>query len=134
MKSTRLRRAGAALLAAVAMPAIAQVGHPAKGSWIGYWGPSEQDRNRILMVLDWENRQIVGTINPGRNAVPVKRAEIDYDTWTMTIEAEMPKDDGTAALWVARGKLENLGSWTNRRYTGTYQHGDETGRFALVLN
>jgi len=134
MKSTRLRRAGIALLAAAAMPVVAQVGHPAKGSWIGYWGTSEQDRNRMLLLLDWENRQIVGTINPGRNAVQVARAEIDYDTWTMTIEAEMPKDDGTKALWVAQGKLENLGSWTNRRYTGTYRHGDETGRFALVLN
>ncbi|HEX6992679.1 MAG TPA: hypothetical protein VF339_00890 [Gammaproteobacteria bacterium] len=134
MKSKRLRRAGIALLAAVAMPAIAQVGHPAKGSWIGYWGTSEQDRNRMLLLLDWENRQLVGTINPGRNAVQVTRAEIDYDTWTMTIEAEMPKDDGSTALWVGQGKLENLGSWTNRRYTGTYRHGDETGRFALVLN
>jgi len=134
MKSTRLRRAGIALLAAVAVPAGAQVGHPAKGSWIGYWGTSEGDRNRILLLLDWEDRQLVGTINPGRNAVPVARADIDYDTWTMTIEAQMPTDDGSTALWVAEGTLENLGSWTNRRYTGTYRHGDETGRFALVLN
>jgi len=133
MNSTRLRSACLALLAAAAMPALAQVGHPAKGSWIGYWGTSEADRNRILLLLDWENRQLVGVINPGRNAVPIARADIDYDTWTMTIEAEMPKDDGTA-LWVAEGRLENLGSWTNRRYTGTYRHGDETGRFALVLN
>ena len=134
MNSTRLRSACLALLAAAAMPALAQVGHPAKGSWIGYWGTSEADRNRILLLLDWENRQLVGVINPGRNAVPIARADIDYDTWTMTIEAEMPKDDGGTALWVAEGRLENLGSWTNRRYTGTYRHGDETGRFALVLN
>lgn len=126
---------GAVLLLVVAgLPALAQVGHPAKGSWIGYWGTSEDDRNRILLVLDWEDRQVVGTINPGRNAVAIERADIDYDSWTMTIEAPMPLDGGGDATWTAEGKLENLGSWTNRRYTGTYRHGDETGRFALVLN
>lgn len=134
MKSSRLRRGAVALLAAIAIPAIAQVGHPAKGSWIGYWGTSETDRNRILLLLDWEDQQLVGTINPGRNAVPVAKADIDYDTWTMTLEAQMPTDDGGTDLWVAEGRLENLGSWTNRRYTGTYRHGAETGRFALVIN
>lgn len=133
MKALRFYLSVVALLAA-AVPAIAQVGHPAKGSWIGYWGTSEDDRNRILLLLDWQDRQLVGTINPGRNAVAVARAEIDYATWTMTIEAPMAKDDGTTAPWVAEGKLENLGSWTNRRFSGTYRHGDETGRFALVLN
>ena len=134
MKTSRLRRGGIALLAAVALPALAQVGHPAKGSWIGYWGTAEDDRNRMLLLLDWQDRQIVGTINPGRNAVAVERAEIDYDTWTMTLEAQMPTDDGTSMAWVAEGRLENLGSWTNRRFTGTYRLGDETGRIALVLN
>ena len=119
---------------AVALPVFAQVGHPAKGSWIGYWGPSESDRNRILLLLDWEDREVVGTINPGRNAVPVERAEIDYSTWTMTLEAHMPLEGGGTERWVATGRLSNLGSWTNRRYSGTYTHGDETGRFAVVLN
>lgn len=122
------------LSALLAVSAMAQVGHPVKGSWLGYWGTGEDDRNRILLVLDWENREIVGTINPGRNSVPVKRAEIDYDSWTLTIEADMPVDDGGTAPYVAIGRLENLGSWVNRRYSGTYTHGDETGTFRLTLN
>jgi hypothetical protein len=119
--------------AALAVPATAQVGHPAKGSWIGYWGPSDDEQRRILVLLDWEDREIVGTVNPGRNATPVTRADIDYDTWTMTIEADMPVEGGSERL-VAVGTLENLGSWTNRRYTGTYRFGDETGEFAMTLN
>jgi hypothetical protein len=114
--------------------ALAQVGHPAKGSWLGYWGPNETQRNRMLLVLDWENREIVGQINPGPNGVPIERAEIDYDTWTLTIEADMPKSGGGTARYVATGKLENLGSWTNRRYSGTYRHGDEQGTFLVTLN
>jgi hypothetical protein len=134
MRVTGSRTLAASALAVLAIPALAQVGHPAKGSWIGYWGTSEADRNRMLLLLDWQDREIVGTINPGRNAVPVEKAEIDYETWTMRLEARMPADSGGSELWVAEGKLENLGSWTNRRYTGTYRHGEETGRFALVLN
>ena len=77
---------------------------------------------------------LVGTINPGRNSVEVRRAEIDYDTWTLTIEAEMPTGAGGTAPFVATGKLENLGSWVNRRYSGTYTHGAEQGVFLLTLN
>ena len=122
------------LLALAALPASPQVGHPAKGSWLGFWGPSEAERRRILLLLDWEDRQVVGTINPGPSAVEIDRVAIDYATWTMTIEADMPLANGGTARYVATGRLENLGSWVNRRYSGTYRHGDESGTFVLALN
>ena len=118
----------------VAMPAAGQVGHPAKGSWLGYWGADDTNRNRMLLVLDWEDQQVVGTINPGRNGAAIERATIDYDDWTMTIEARLPVDGGEPAHFVATGKLENLGSWVNRRYSGTYTHGGQSGTFSLTLN
>ena len=117
-----------------AAAATAQVGHPAKGSWLGYWGPSEDEQRRLRLLLDWENRQIVGTVNPGRNGVTISQTQIDYDTWTLTFEAEMPTADGEPTQLVATGVLDNLGSWTNRRYMGTYVHGDEEGTFTLFLN
>ena len=123
-----------AALLILAAPLGAQVGHPAKGSWLGYWGTSADERNRMLLVLDWQDRELTGRINPGRNQVEVRRAEIDYDTWTLTIEADMPTADGGAAAFVATGRLENLGSWVNRRYSGTYTHGGERGVFLLTLN
>lgn len=116
------------------LPALAQVGHPAKGSWLGFWGPNDAEQRRILLDLDWHDRQVVGTINPGPNGVKIDRVNIDYDTWTMTIEANMPSSNGKTARYVATGKLENLGSWVNRRYSGTYRFGDETGTFILTLN
>jgi hypothetical protein len=66
--------------------------------------------------------------------VPLDRAELDLSTWTLTIEANMPREGGDAARYVATGKLENLGSWINRRYSGTYRHGNEGGTFTLTLN
>jgi hypothetical protein len=134
MKPSKPGLLGLIACLAVSAPGIAQVGHPVKGAWSGYWGPSDAERNRILLVLDWEDREIVGTINPGPNAVEIDRAEIDYSTWTLTIEADMPVEGGGTARYVATGTLENLGSWVNRRYSGTYRHGDETGTFIVTLN
>lgn len=118
----------------VTAAAGAQTGHPAKGSWLGYWGPDESEQRRIRLLLDWEDRTVVGTINPGRNGVEIDSTAIDYDTWTLTIEADMPSGDGGVSRFVASGKLENLGSWTNRRYSGTYTFGDESGDFSLLIN
>ena len=133
MKRSRLRFAITVLVLGCAA-ASAQVGHPAKGSWLGFWGPSEDDQRRLRLLLDWEDREVVGTINPGRNGVDIEHSEIDYDTWTLTIEADMPRADGTSARLVATGVLDNLGSWTNRRYRGSYVHGEERGTFELALN
>lgn len=132
-----LRLPGIAAVAAwatLAGPALSQVGHPAKGSWSGYWGPNESERHRMLLVLDWRNNVLTGVINPGRNGADITRAELDPSTWRLTIEADLPFDDGSRAPFVATGKLENLGSWTNRRYSGTYRHGEETGEFLVTLN
>jgi len=121
---------------AAAGTALAQVGHPAKGSWSGYWGPGETDQRRMLLLLNWEDNRIGGTINPGRNSVAIDRAALDASDWNLTIEADMPADGnaGGTVRFVATGKLENLGSWTNRRYSGTYRLGDETGTISLSLN
>ena len=112
----------------------AQVGHPAKGSWSGYWGTSDADKHRILLVLDWRDRALGGTINPGPNAVRIDKADLDVDTWTLTLSASMPDSSGRKQPFVTTGRLANLGSWTNRTYSGTYVFGTEKGRFTVTLN
>jgi hypothetical protein len=131
-KTARATSVLAIILLSVA--AMAQTGHPAKGSWLGYWGPDASDQRRIRLLLDWDNRTVTGTINPGRNGVAIDAAAIDYDNWALTIEADMPTSDGDTARFVATGVLDNLGSWTNRRYAGTYTFGSESGTFEFMLN
>jgi hypothetical protein len=114
--------------------AIAQVGHPAKGTWLGYWGPSEKEQRRLVLQLDWDNNQVVGVLNPGPKSARITHSQIDYETWTLTIEADLPNAAGKPQHWVATGKLENLGSWSNRRYKGTYKFGAETGSFLVTLH
>ncbi len=117
----------------LALPATAQLGHPAKGSWTGFYGPNDSDQNRFRLLLNWADQEITGVINPGRKAISLDKVELDYSTWTMTLEAEMPVDGGIAHF-VVTGKLENLGSWTNRLYSGTYTLGSASGEFWLSLN
>jgi hypothetical protein len=127
---------------AIALPVFSQAGHPAKGSWSGDWGPSTgrfadqtpPHRNRILLLLDWDGNEITGTINPGPNAIEIQSAELDPSTWTLTIEAMVPVRGGNVELYRATGTLENLGSWTNRMYSGEYTHAEDTGTFSVTLN
>jgi hypothetical protein len=132
MKPSRL--VALLLTALLAGGASAQVGHPAKGSWSGYWGTSDATKRRILLLIDWRDTQLTGTINPGPNQVAIDKAELDVDTWTLRLEAMLPTDNGSKAPFVATGKLTNLGSWTMRTYSGTYVFGAETGRFTVTLN
>ena len=121
--------------AALATGAVAQVGHPAKGSWSGYWGTSDASKRRILLLLDWRDQKITGVINPGPNQVAIDKAELDVATWTLRLEAQLPDVNGGAKKpFVATGQLSNLGSWTTRTYAGTYVFGDEAGRFTVTLN
>ena len=122
------------LATGLATAASAQVGHPAKGSWSGYWGTSDSTKRRLLLVLDWRDRQITGVINPGPNQVSIDQADLDVDTWTLRLQANMPTSAGGKTPFVATGQLTNLGSWTTRTYSGTYVFGDETGRFTVTLN
>jgi hypothetical protein len=118
----------------LATAALAQVGHPAKGSWSGYWGTSDASKKRILLLLDWRDQRITGVINPGPNQVKIDEADLDVDTWTLRLEAAMPTSGGGQAPFVTTGKLTNLGSWTTRTYSGTYTFGTETGKFTVTLN
>lgn len=117
---------------AAAAPGMSQVGHPAKGSWAGFLQPlgeAEATEERIRLLIDDHNGELSGTINPGRNGVDAESVELDAPSWTLTIQADTP--EGPMELV---GKLENLGSWTNRRYSGYYTRGDEKGTFSITIN
>ena len=134
LRMTRSAFLGMLVASIFATAVPAQVGHPAKGSWSGYWGTSDASTKRILLLLDWRNQKITDVINPGPNQVPIDKADLDVDTWTLRLEAAMPTTGGGKAPFVTTGKLTNLGSWTTRTYSGTYMFGTETGKFTVTLN
>ncbi|HUI76853.1 MAG TPA: hypothetical protein VLY24_03030 [Bryobacteraceae bacterium] len=110
------------LLLALALPNWAQEGHPLTGSWHGEWHPAAGKRVPILLFLKWDSKAVIGTINPGPNAVPLKVATLDAANWTVHFEADAK--DGSHI--VIDGKLDNIGSY-NRTITGTWSEGSARG-------
>ena len=71
-------------------PVRAQEGHPAKGTWVGYLGPTPTVQSRIVLVIDHDGKTMSGVYQPGPNAVPLKVARLDITP-------------GKPAVGVARG-------------------------------
>ena len=109
-----------AILATGAL-AVAQEGHPLSGSWHGSWTLPE-GRRPVLIYMKYDGDNVVGTINPGPNGVPIKTVSLDADRWLVRIEADAK--DGSHI--VIEGKLENIGSY-NRTITGTWSQGASKG-------
>ncbi|HEY7449600.1 MAG TPA: hypothetical protein VH702_15705 [Vicinamibacterales bacterium] len=120
-------------IAALQVAAAAQFGHPLKGSWSGDWGPSKEKRTRVLLELHWDGKEVTGTINPGPNAVPLKRATLDVATWMVRFEADSKDASGKVVPYVIDGKLENLGAYY-RFITGTWTQGGVKGDFRITRN
>src|SRR5215468_9183460 len=51
-------------LSLLAVPALAQFGHPLKGTWSGDWGASKDSRTHVVLEMNWDGKQITGNINP----------------------------------------------------------------------
>ena len=109
----------------------AQEGHPLTGSWHGSWGPSATERNPVLLYMKWEAPNIVGTINPGPNGIPLKVASLDPGKWTVHFEADGKDKSGNPVHIVIDGKIDNLGSY-NRTIAGTWTQGSVKGDFKVT--
>lgn len=118
---------------ALVLTASAQFGHPLKGSWSGDWGPDKERRTRVLLQMNWDGKTITGAINPGPNAMPLTRATLDPDSWTVRLEAESKDVAGRTVRSVIEGKLENIGAY-RRVLSGTWTEGGTKGDFRLVMN
>jgi hypothetical protein len=95
----------------VAGGAAAQEGHPLTGTWVGDVG-----QRHVTVVLDWDGRNVTGTINPGPNASQVRAVKLDPAMWSVHLEA-----DGASRI-VLDGGLANIGS-ASRTFTGTWAEG-----------
>jgi hypothetical protein len=121
------------LLAGIVMTVsgLAQEGHPLTGVWYGDWGPTPTHRNQITVIMQWDGKNVTGIIDPGPDAIPIKVATLDSTKWTVHLEADAKDAAGKPVLFVADGKLENIGSY-KRTLTGTWNHGTVKGDFKIT--
>ena len=90
MRVTRLVLACLMVFGLIAGLALAQEGHPLKGSWLGDYGPNKTTRTQVFLVMDWTGTPpaITGTINPGTDNIPIKNA-------TLTPPTAAPRGSGS---------------------------------------
>ncbi len=131
--ASRTRRgAGPALVAALvafAMPVAAQEGFPLKGSWLGTWSHNTVHGDNVLVVLDWDGKNITGTINPGTDNIPITKASLDPNGWVVKIEADAKDKTGAPIHYTIEGMLKDLelptrsvvGTWSSQRGHGDFE-------------
>ena len=130
----------------LAAPAVAQEGHPLKGTWYGDFGTGT-DRHDLTVVLDWDAPQITGVIDPGPDAIPIKSAELNITPgipagegqrstegtppeFRVRIEVDAPNGVGGTDSFIFEGMIFNPVAG-NRRIVGTWTCGDTSGNFQI---
>ena len=113
------------------LPALAQEGHPMSGSWVGDWGPTKDQRTRVVVAMEWTGKELTATINPGPNAIKAKVARANPDNWSLHLEADAKDAQGRAVTYVIDGKIDDLGTY-NRSIVGTWNVGAIKGDFSIT--
>jgi hypothetical protein len=119
-----------ALALALTLPVVAQEGFPLKGSWIGVWEGNTQQGNDVLLVMNWDGKNISGTINPGTDNIKIDKASLDPNGWKVHIEADAKNKQGAALRYVIDGTIQNL-EQPNRGIVGTWQNQSGKGKFEV---
>jgi len=101
--------------------ASAQEGHPLKGSWIGEWAGNETHGDFVLLVLDWDGKNVTGVINPGTDNMTIEKVNLDPSDWSITIET---------SGYVLEGSIQEL-ELPTRSITGTWKNGNRSGSLAI---
>jgi len=80
MRVMRFVLASLGVMGLISVAALAQEGHPIKGSWLGDFGPNKTTRTQVFLVMDWDGKAISGMINPGTDNIPIKNAMLTPPT------------------------------------------------------
>ena len=150
MQRNRLLLVWVVACLAIAVPALAQFGHPLKGSWSGEWRQNATTEHRILLEFKWEGKYginaeggtLTGTLNPGPDQAPMKNIKLTPPSggvanadapWQLHFEADAKDQDGKPVKVVVDGFMENIGAY-KRFISGTWQEGSMKGPFRVVAN
>ena len=133
MKARTVARIAARLVVGLmlTLPVVAQEGHPMDGSWVGDWGPTKDQRTRVVVAMEWTGKELTATINPGKNAIKAKVARANPADWSVHIEADGKDAQGRAVAYVIDGKIDDLGTY-NRSIIGTWNAGGVKGDFSIT--
>src|SRR5262249_33425243 len=80
--------------------------------------------------MNWDGKNVTGTINPGPDAIQVGSVALDVTNWTVRIEADGKDQSGKAVHISAEGKIDDPSS-AHRKLSGTGTQGTTKGDLRL---
>lgn len=101
--------------------ATAQEGHPLKGSWIGEWSGNSTHGDFVLLVMDWDGKNVTGVINPGTDDMVIESVTLNPSDWTVTIRA---------AGYELQGRIQEL-ELPSRSIVGTWKNSNRNGKLEI---
>ena len=116
------------LLCLAALPVLAQ--EPASaltGMWTGDWGPTPTHRNPVNVDLKWDGKMLMGTVNPGPNAVKLEKTSYDAKTGMIHMEADATGYNGQKVHYMIDGKV------SNGEMSGSWNHDNRKGDFKIMM-
>jgi len=127
-------------VAAFAVAARAQEGHPMTGTWYGDYGAGAQKKD-LTFVMKWDGSTATGIMNPGPGSQPITSVTMDIIPGKPGARS-LNNPEATAAIppvfnvkivvgdLTLEGKMLNpVGG--NRSVVGTYTKGSEKGPFTI---
>jgi hypothetical protein len=101
--------------------AVAQEGFPLDGTWRGEHAAAKGAPSTVVLIMQWDGKQIAGTINPGPGGVDFTGAQLDPDGWKVHLAAKDAKGKPIAL----EGVVSELGKYS-RVITGKWTQGGHT--------
>jgi hypothetical protein len=116
-----MRLALPCLLMLLATGAVAQEGFPLDGTWRGETVAKDGSHRTIVLVMQWDGKQISGTMNPGPGSTDFNGGKLNPEGWKFTVAFK----DSKGANVRFEGALSNLGKY-NRALAGKWTEGSST--------
>ena len=107
--------------------AVAQEGFPLDGTWRGEHAAAKGAPTTVVVIMQWDGKQVAGTINPGPNGIEFTGATLDPDGWKVHLAAK----DAKGKEVILEGVVSDLGKYS-RVITGKWTEGGKTRDIRFV--
>jgi hypothetical protein len=122
-----MRKALSCLFILLAGGAAAQEGFPLDGTWRGELAAKDGSHRTIVLVMQWDGKQISGTMNPGRDGADFTGGKLNPEGWKFT----MGFKDAKGANVRFEGAISDLGKY-NRVLAGKWTEGSDSFNIRFV--
>lgn len=124
----------AVLVLANTAGALAQEGHPLDGTWSGD-RLVNGNKVRVLLIMKLlPDQTIEGMVIENGARIPAQDITLYPDDWSVILTVQGQSRAGEPVRYKLAGKIENLGSMTQRKLVGTWSGDGGEGEFMLSMN